>query len=160
MNAYFKHADAQEFLARRGDRVVGRISAQIDGGERMYTGVLETYTQGDEAKAVLRMSAPLIMELQAQVTQKPTWPWRFTVEAPRFDPRNELLPDSSLTSLAVSVAGHGSTDQGAISGKLAINDEPLLIQPSALHAQRRQPLHRHDPAYRPRRRRAARRRRF
>ena len=30
MNAYFKHAEAQEFLARRGKRVVGRISAQID----------------------------------------------------------------------------------------------------------------------------------
>jgi hypothetical protein len=29
-NAYFKHADAQLFLARRGGRVVGRISAQID----------------------------------------------------------------------------------------------------------------------------------
>ena len=30
LNAYFKHAVAQEFLARRGGRVVGRISAQID----------------------------------------------------------------------------------------------------------------------------------
>ena len=30
MNAYFKHAGAQEFLARRDGRVVGRISAQID----------------------------------------------------------------------------------------------------------------------------------
>jgi hypothetical protein len=30
MNAYFKHAQAQEFLARRGTRVVGRISAQFD----------------------------------------------------------------------------------------------------------------------------------
>jgi len=30
MNAYFKHATAQEFLARRDGRVVGRISAQID----------------------------------------------------------------------------------------------------------------------------------
>ena len=30
LNAYFKHAEAQEFLARRGERVVGRISAQID----------------------------------------------------------------------------------------------------------------------------------
>jgi hypothetical protein len=29
-NAYFKHAEAQEFLARRGKRVVGRISAQVD----------------------------------------------------------------------------------------------------------------------------------
>jgi GNAT superfamily N-acetyltransferase len=32
MNAYFKHARAQEFLARRDTRVVGRISAQWDKG--------------------------------------------------------------------------------------------------------------------------------
>jgi hypothetical protein len=31
MNAWFKHAGAQEFIARLGDRVVGRISAQVDG---------------------------------------------------------------------------------------------------------------------------------
>lgn len=30
LNAYFKHARAQEFVARRGGRAVGRISAQID----------------------------------------------------------------------------------------------------------------------------------
>jgi hypothetical protein len=30
MNAYFRHAGAQEFLARRDGRVVGRISAQVD----------------------------------------------------------------------------------------------------------------------------------
>ncbi len=31
MNAYFEHAGAQEFVARRDGRVVGRISAQVDG---------------------------------------------------------------------------------------------------------------------------------
>jgi hypothetical protein len=30
LNAYFKHGEAEYFLALRGDRVVGRISAQID----------------------------------------------------------------------------------------------------------------------------------
>jgi translocation and assembly module TamB len=122
-----------EFSGRVGQRQVyngeGRGRFRWKSGERLYTGVLETYTQGDDAKAVLRMSAPLILELQAQVTQKPTWPWRFSLEAPRFDPRAELLPDSSLTSLAASLSGHGSTEQGAISGKLAIDDEPLLIEP-------------------------------
>jgi GNAT superfamily N-acetyltransferase len=29
-NPFFQHADAEYFLARRGDRVVGRISAQVD----------------------------------------------------------------------------------------------------------------------------------
>ena len=30
LNAYFTHGKAQEFVARRGDRVIGRISAQFD----------------------------------------------------------------------------------------------------------------------------------
>jgi len=30
LNPYFKHGEAEYFLARRGDRVVGRLSAQID----------------------------------------------------------------------------------------------------------------------------------
>ncbi len=85
--------------------------------------------QGNDATLTLKLTAPLELELQAQVTQTATWPWRFTLEAPRFDPREELLPDSSLTSLAASLSGHGSLEQGAISGKLLINDEPLLIEP-------------------------------
>ncbi|HEY7638885.1 MAG TPA: translocation/assembly module TamB domain-containing protein [Steroidobacteraceae bacterium] len=122
-----------EFSGRVGQRQIyngeGRGRFRWKAGERLYTGVLETYTQGNDATAVLKMSSPLIMELQARVTQKPDWPWRFTLEAPRFDPRAELMPDSSLTSLAASLSGHGSADQGAISGKLSINDEPLLIEP-------------------------------
>ena len=35
-NAFFKHGDAQLFLARRGDRVVGRISAQVDRAFNAY----------------------------------------------------------------------------------------------------------------------------
>jgi len=37
-NAYFKHADAELFLARRGGTVVGRISAQIDHAFNDYHG--------------------------------------------------------------------------------------------------------------------------
>ena len=37
-NAYFKHADAQLFLARRGGRVVGRVSAQIDHAFNSHQG--------------------------------------------------------------------------------------------------------------------------
>src|SRR5215207_4697029 len=39
MNAYFKHAQAQEFVARRGTRVVGRISAQFDDAYDAQHGV-------------------------------------------------------------------------------------------------------------------------
>jgi hypothetical protein len=59
MNAYFKHAGAQEFLARRDGRVVGRISAQIDGaydaqhgaGTGMF-GFLELEDDADVARAL------------------------------------------------------------------------------------------------------------
>jgi hypothetical protein len=37
-NAYFKHAEAQFFLARRGGRVAGRISAQVDHAFNEFQG--------------------------------------------------------------------------------------------------------------------------
>ena len=60
MNAYFKHAGAQEFLARRDGRVVGRISAQIDKayddqhgpGTGMF-GFLELEDDSEVASALL-----------------------------------------------------------------------------------------------------------
>jgi hypothetical protein len=60
MNAYFKHARAQEFVARRGTRVVGRISAQWDKayddehgvGTGMF-GFLEFEDDAEVARALL-----------------------------------------------------------------------------------------------------------
>jgi translocation and assembly module TamB len=107
----------------------GHGSFRWKAGERSYAGTLETRSEAADATLTLQLTAPLDLELHAEVTQKKTWPWRFTLEAPRFDPREELLPDSSFTSLAASLSGHGSTDEGAISGKLVINDEPVMIEP-------------------------------
>jgi translocation and assembly module TamB len=107
----------------------GRGRFRWRAGERSYAGSLDTHTQGNDAMLTLKLSAPLDLQLEAQVTQTKTWPWRFKLEAPTFDPREELLPNSSLTSLAASLSGHGSVEQGAISGRLLINDEPLLIEP-------------------------------
>jgi len=60
MNAYFKHAGAQELLARRDGRVVGRISAQVDGaydaqhgpGAGMF-GFLELEDDAEVARALI-----------------------------------------------------------------------------------------------------------
>jgi translocation and assembly module TamB len=122
-----------EFAGRVREREIysgdGHGSFRWTIGERSYAGVLDTRTQGNDATLTLKLTAPLDLDLQAEVTQSSQWPWRFTLEAPRFDPREEVLPASSLTSLAASLSGHGSADQGAISGKVVINDEPLLIEP-------------------------------
>ena len=122
-----------EFAGRVRQRGIytgeGRGHFRWQAGERSYAGVLDTRTQGNDAMLTLQLTAPLDVQLQAQVTQQATWPWRFTLEAPRFDPREQLLPNSSFTSLAASLSGHGSVEQGAVSGKVLINDEPLLIEP-------------------------------
>ena len=60
MNAYFKHAGAQEFLATRDGRVVGRVSAQIDAaydaehgpGTGMF-GFLEMEDDAEVAQALI-----------------------------------------------------------------------------------------------------------
>jgi hypothetical protein len=63
-NAYFKHADAQLFLARRDGRVVGRISAQIDRAFNDYHqnrwgmfGFLELEEDAELMKALLDAAA-------------------------------------------------------------------------------------------------------
>ncbi|HWC27965.1 MAG TPA: hypothetical protein VG474_15350 [Solirubrobacteraceae bacterium] len=69
MNAYFKHAGAQEFLARRAGRVVGRISAQVDGaydaqhgpGTGMF-GFLELEDDAEVAAALVETAQAWLAE--------------------------------------------------------------------------------------------------
>ncbi len=60
LNAYFTHGRAQYLLARRGDRIVGRISVQVDdafdafhGGRAAMFGFLELEDAPDVAPALL-----------------------------------------------------------------------------------------------------------
>jgi len=69
VNAYFKHAEAQLFLARRGTAVVGRISAQIDhafnehqGNAWGQFGLLELEDDTDVAKALVEAAAGWLAE--------------------------------------------------------------------------------------------------
>ena len=68
-NAYFKHAEAQLFLARREGRVVGRISAQIDHAFNDYQqndwgmfGFIEMEDDPEVAPALLDAAAGWLRE--------------------------------------------------------------------------------------------------
>ncbi len=68
-NAYFKHAQAQLFLARRDGRVVGRISAQIDHAFNDYHhtdwgmfGFLELEEDPEAIKALLEAASGWLRE--------------------------------------------------------------------------------------------------
>jgi GNAT superfamily N-acetyltransferase len=69
MNAYFKHADAELFLARRDGRVAGRISAQIDRAFNEYHdnrwgmfGFLELEEDPEVMRALLDAAAAWLAE--------------------------------------------------------------------------------------------------
>jgi len=68
-NAFFEHADAQLFLVRRGDRVVGRVSAQIDhalndyqGNDWGMFGFLEVEEDQEALEALLDAAAAWLTE--------------------------------------------------------------------------------------------------
>ena len=68
-NAYFKHADAQLFLARREGRVVGRVSAQIDHAFNRYQsndwgqfGFLEAEEDQEVFEALLEAASAWLRE--------------------------------------------------------------------------------------------------
>ena len=69
LNSWFKHAEAQLFLARRDGRVVGRISAQIDrnfnayqGNDWWLFGFLELEEDGEVLRALLDAAADWLRE--------------------------------------------------------------------------------------------------
>ena len=107
----------------------GRGRFRWRAGDKTYAGALTTIAEGKDANLTLNLSSPLNARLEVFLEQTEHWPWRFTLEAPRFDPREALLPGSSLHSLAASLTGAGTLERGAINGRLIINDEPLLLEP-------------------------------
>jgi hypothetical protein len=82
-NAYFKHADAQLFLARRDGRVVGRISAQIDHAFNDYhssdTGMFGFLELEDDPEVLEAMLEAAAGWLRARGCDRMVGPMDFTM---------------------------------------------------------------------------------
>lgn len=98
-------------------------------GDKTYAGTLNTGAGDRQATLELQLTSPLKAQLDLQLEQSEALPWQFTLEAPRFDPREQLLPDTGMQSLAASLNGKGSLSEGMISGQLVIDGEPLHLDP-------------------------------
>lgn len=98
-------------------------------GEHTYAGNLTAETKGSQAQIAVRLSSPLNARLDASVAQEDTMPWKFVLDVPRFDPRESVLPDSSLQTLAASLRGAGSLDKGEVRGDIIVGDIPIRIDP-------------------------------
>lgn len=121
-----------EFTGRvaQGDVYVGEGRGEFRWrvGERTFAGDLTTTAEAEDVVLRLELDQPIDARLDAFLKQADRWPWRFTLEAPRFDPRENLMPGSSIESLAASLSGSGFLDQGVLQGRVVLNGEPLTIE--------------------------------
>jgi translocation and assembly module TamB len=106
----------------------GRGRFEWTAGERKFAGTLLVSANESDAVVSSKLSSPLEAILHAKVAQAADHGWQVQLEVPRFDPREELLPGSSFHSLAASLHGEGTLDQGLVTGRVTINDEPLELQ--------------------------------
>ena len=58
-----------------------------------------------------------------------TLPWSFTLDVPRFDPREDLLPDTRVSSLALALTGKGTLERGTVSGEISVDDGVMHVDP-------------------------------
>ena len=108
----------------------GRFRWQL--GTRTFAGSLEADARAAIANVQLTLTAPLDARLDLELQQRDTLPWKFTLDAPRFDPRKELMPDSALHSLAAKLQGEGSLTEAVVVGVIAVNDESIQIEGARL----------------------------
>jgi hypothetical protein len=83
VNAYFKHADAQLFLAYRDGRIVGRISAQVDHAYNEFhgsrTGMFGFLETEDDPELFLAMLSTAEAWLRRQGCDHMIGPMDFTM---------------------------------------------------------------------------------
>lgn len=114
----------------QGNAYVGKGTGQFrwTAGEQTFAGTLVLSGNDTDAFLASNLSSPLKAQLNAKMAQSSDRTWQLQLEVPRFDPREELVPDSSFQSLAASLRGEGTLTHGLVSGRLMINDEPLELE--------------------------------
>ncbi len=97
-------------------------------GDTDYAGHLDAHGNGKQAHLDLKLTAPTVMQLQLDLTQRGDYAWTAKLDAPRFDPE-PLFGPSSVRTLAIAVQGRGDRYGGTLEGRLDLNDYQLLLQP-------------------------------
>ena len=98
-------------------------------GERTVAGALNALAARGQITLAASLSAPVNTHLDVTLQRQKTVPWTLRLEVPRFDPRDELLPDARVSSLAVALTGSGTMERGAVSGDISVDDRAMHLDP-------------------------------
>ena len=106
----------------------GKASFAWKVDDTSYAGSFDAHSDGKQARLDLQLTAPAVMHLQLELTQRGDYAWTGKLDAPRFDPE-PLIGPSSVKAASIAVQGHGNRYGGSIEGRLDLNDYQLLLQP-------------------------------
>lgn len=108
---------AQELFAGKGS---GRF--QWHAGGRTLAGSLQVVAVDERADLLVELSSPLIARLDLSLEQRNELPWKFRLEVPHFDPRQQFASGTRGRSLTASLNGQGKRAQGNVTGRIVIDD--------------------------------------
>lgn len=98
-------------------------------GDYEYVGNLKLNSDKGTVKLDAHLTSPLDARVSASVLQEKTVPWQVDLHVPTFDPREKLLPDSSIESLMLALKGQGDREHVHVSGEVALNGAKVFIDP-------------------------------
>lgn len=110
----------------------GRGHFRWQAGGRQIAGMIRADAADERAELELRLTAPLVATLQLGLQQREGLPWTFRLDVPRFDPREQLLPDTAVQALALQLNGSGSLRGGTAEGTAQIDGERITVRPLQL----------------------------
>jgi translocation and assembly module TamB len=116
----------------RQDRIYlgeGKGSFRWEVGDLAYRGTVNAGAQDENARIAVHLTSPMRAQLNVTLKQSETLPWRFDLNVPAFDPRADLMPDSSMQTLGARLAGEGSLASGRVTGQVLIDGDTLHLQP-------------------------------
>lgn len=114
-------------------KVTGGFQWKI--ADAQYVGELTATSQQAKLDAQVRLSSPFVARLDASVGETSELPWELTLEVPQFDPRKELLPDTSIQSLAAKLSAQGDLTVAEVRGEIAMNGKSVRIDPARVRYQ-------------------------
>ncbi|HEY1284312.1 MAG TPA: translocation/assembly module TamB domain-containing protein [Steroidobacteraceae bacterium] len=114
-----------------GPGYVGRATGDFAWrfGERQFAGDLTASSDKEQLELSVVLSAPMGAHVNASLGESKQLPWKLDLNVPQFDPREKLLPGSSLHSLATTLHGEGDLELADVKGDVAINGQRVRIEP-------------------------------
>jgi translocation and assembly module TamB len=98
-------------------------------GDYEYIGTLKLTSDQGDVKLNAHLTSPLDARIAAAAKQETSVPWQVDLHVPQFDPRQKLLPGSSIESLSVALRGQGDRENVKVNGELEVNGAKVFVDP-------------------------------